>query len=231
MGDSREVEAAIQSAKPNEKVFKMSTEVPSDPKDTNTNVQECWTKKRVSTSSPIFEGKREETNQGDELQKFWKGPYQVTEANRKRNVKRRSSSTASSGKPAPPKTSVYRGVSYNRKNRKWKAVITYHGKQHFLGYFLNELSAARAYDKASHKRRGPTASLNFPSELTSAEDEGPSLHKTSRYRGVSFCKSNKKWKAVITYKGKQTYLGYFTSEIEAASAMIELHAIIVVEAL
>ena len=175
-----------------------------------------WNKKRGSSASmtkPKATAAKA-TNNGTREEDLWGDSFEVQTS--ARNVRRRSSSTISTGKSAAPKTSVYRGVSYNRKNRKWKAVITYHGKQHFLGYFLSEMSAAKAYDKASHKRRGPTASLNFPSEISTEEEETPNLHKTSRYRGVSFCKSNKKWKAVITYKGKQTYLGYFTSEIDAA---------------
>lgn len=174
-----------------------------------------WNKKRGSSTS-IMRSKEtvtKATNNEKNEEELWRDGFEVPTTTR--NVRRRSSSTIST-KSAAPKTSVYRGVSYNRKNRKWKAVITYHGKQHFLGYFLSEMSAAKAYDKASHKRRGPTASLNFPSEVSTEEEESPNLHKTSRYRGVSFCKSNKKWKAVITYKGKQTYLGYFTSEIDAA---------------
>lgn len=175
-----------------------------------------WNKKRGSSASmtKLNQTAAKATNNATGEDEVWTKGFEVETTTR--NVRRRSSSTVSTGKSSAPKTSVYRGVSYNRKNRKWKAVITYHGKQHFLGYFMSEMSAAKAYDKASHKRRGPTASLNFPSEISTEEEEAPNLHKTSRYRGVSFCKSNKKWKAVITYKGKQTYLGYFTSEIDAA---------------
>jgi hypothetical protein len=45
------------------------------------------------------------------------------------------------------KSSMYRGVSFNRKNQKWKAVLTVNCKQHFLGYFAHEIEAARAYDR------------------------------------------------------------------------------------
>ncbi len=47
----------------------------------------------------------------------------------------------------------------------------------------------------------------------------PKKKKTSsRYIGVSFRKRAGKWAAVIRNKGKKTWLGYFSSEIEAAKA-------------
>ena len=41
---------------------------------------------------------------------------------------------------------------------------------------------------------------------------------TSVYKGVSYYKPTGKWKAAIRISGKETYLGYFTSEREAAEA-------------
>jgi hypothetical protein len=41
---------------------------------------------------------------------------------------------------------------------------------------------------------------------------------SSKYTGVYWSKQNKKWMARIGINGKQNYLGYFTSEIEAAQA-------------
>ena len=40
----------------------------------------------------------------------------------------------------------------------------------------------------------------------------------SRYRGVYFHKAAKKWSATICRDGKQTYLGLFNSELDAAFA-------------
>ena len=42
--------------------------------------------------------------------------------------------------------------------------------------------------------------------------------KTSKYKGVSWHSSTNKWQASIRVKGKQTYLGLFTSEEKAAVA-------------
>lgn len=41
---------------------------------------------------------------------------------------------------------------------------------------------------------------------------------SSRFKGVHWAPSNKKWRASITFDGKRKYLGYFTDEIEAAEA-------------
>ena len=71
---------------------------------------------------------------------------------RKKNDDKSATSNASS---------QYRGVSFNTHSQKWKAVITVGRKQYFLGYFVNEIEAARAYDKASLELRGPEAPTNF----------------------------------------------------------------------
>jgi hypothetical protein len=44
------------------------------------------------------------------------------------------------------------------------------------------------------------------------------LNKSSRFKGVSWHKSNKKWQAYIKLNGHNKYLGYFNTEEEAAHA-------------
>ena len=43
-------------------------------------------------------------------------------------------------------TSKYKGVSWNKCHKKWRARVKMNGKEYFLGYFDNEIDAARAYD-------------------------------------------------------------------------------------
>jgi hypothetical protein len=44
---------------------------------------------------------------------------------------------------------------------------------------------------------------------------------SSRFIGVSFLKSRKRWRAAIRHHGKRIFLGYFDSEIEAGKAYDE----------
>lgn len=60
------------------------------------------------------------------------------------------------------KSSQYRGVSWSKDNRKWSAFVSVGGKKVHLGYFRDELSAARAYDRAARYQLGRARRLNFP---------------------------------------------------------------------
>ena len=60
------------------------------------------------------------------------------------------------------KTSRYKGVCWNRDLRKWMSSIRHNGKLVYVGFFLDEMTAARAWDEAAIKYRGEFARLNFP---------------------------------------------------------------------
>ena len=57
--------------------------------------------------------------------------------------------------------SKYRGVSFSRRKGKWFAEIRINGKKTWLGYFTNEIDAAKKYDMAARKYHGEFAVLNF----------------------------------------------------------------------
>jgi hypothetical protein len=59
------------------------------------------------------------------------------------------------------KSSKYTGVSWKQWTKKWAAIICYKKKNIIVGYFENEIQAAKAYDKAAKKYHGEFASLNF----------------------------------------------------------------------
>jgi hypothetical protein len=62
-------------------------------------------------------------------------------------------------------SSKYKGVCRHRKIKKWGAAIKYNRKSYNLGYFTDEVAAAKAYDKKAAEFFGEFAYLNFPSEI------------------------------------------------------------------
>jgi len=56
----------------------------------------------------------------------------------------------------------YKGVSWDKTYSKWQGRIYVNHKSVFLGYFLKEVDAALAYDRAAVKYFGEFAHLNFP---------------------------------------------------------------------
>ena len=61
------------------------------------------------------------------------------------------------------KTSEYKGVHWHKKYKKWAAQITCDKKSYHLGYFKNQINAAREYDKKARQLHGQFAALNFSS--------------------------------------------------------------------
>jgi hypothetical protein len=58
--------------------------------------------------------------------------------------------------------SKYRGIDFDKRLKKWRARIRFNNKRILLGYFDNEIDAAKAYDEAARKLHGEFAILNFP---------------------------------------------------------------------
>lgn len=58
--------------------------------------------------------------------------------------------------------SGYKGVSFDKKKRMWRASITCCGKRKYLGCFRDKREAAKAYDRAAMKYHGQFAFPNFP---------------------------------------------------------------------
>jgi len=57
--------------------------------------------------------------------------------------------------------SIYKGISYAKDHKKWRARIWVDGKKIHLGYFKNEIDAAKAYDRAALKYYSEYAYINF----------------------------------------------------------------------
>lgn len=58
--------------------------------------------------------------------------------------------------------SRFKGVDWDSRKRRWRAAITVDGKRRYLGRFVVEEDAARAYDVAAVALSGEFACLNLP---------------------------------------------------------------------
>lgn len=76
-------------------------------------------------------------------------------ATRQENARNRHPSTFARG------TSKYRGVSWEKRKRKWLAAIYVNGRQIYLGIHATAEEAARAYDAASLEHYGRFGTRNF----------------------------------------------------------------------
>jgi hypothetical protein len=57
--------------------------------------------------------------------------------------------------------SKYKGLEWDKTQRKWKARIQLNNKKIYLGSFTNEIDAAKAYDRAARKYHGVFALTNL----------------------------------------------------------------------
>jgi hypothetical protein len=142
------------------------------------------------------------------------GQVQAIKRARKRTLK---------GMPRVQKArSRYIGVVWHHKTQKWVSSIYVNGKTMKLGYFADEVEAAREYDREAVRHNKP---MNFPLEpgqlkATKRAPRTPAhlrVHKgPSDFVGVSWCYSNQKWSVKIFKEKKLTFLGYFSDEVDAA---------------
>jgi hypothetical protein len=58
--------------------------------------------------------------------------------------------------------SVFRGVSWHKGDRRWRAFVEVDNVRKYLGSFKNKIDAALAYDQAAKKYFGRFATLNLP---------------------------------------------------------------------
>jgi hypothetical protein len=63
------------------------------------------------------------------------------------------------------KSSAFKGVSFHKEYRKWRGRITHLGKDLHLGFFRNQVRAAKAYDDKAKELFGEFAHPNFPHQI------------------------------------------------------------------
>lgn len=143
-----------------------------------------------------------------------KCPRIVTEIERKQKAE-----CSRTSRNISPPTGNYRfkGVSYDKKLKRYKASITINKKHIYLGSYKTEIEAVKAYDLAVILYRNGEGYLNFPNdidynafenkiekakaELVNIEiyKKDPNRKRTSKYRGVSFENRSQKF-SVKFYK-------------------------------
>lgn len=103
-------------------------------------------------------------------------------------------------------TSRFTGVSLRKSSKKWKSQIFVNGKMKSLGVFDTEEEASEYYENALKNHL-----LGLPIEVKYQEH-------SSKYKGVSWHKKVKKWRAFTRINEKQITIGYFITELEAHNA-------------
>lgn len=83
--------------------------------------------------------------------------------NRKSNLRLCTiAQNACNRRPTIKRLSIYKGISWHKRNKKWDVRICKSGKKTFLGCFENQTEAALAYDRNAERLFGEFAYLNFP---------------------------------------------------------------------
>jgi hypothetical protein len=82
--------------------------------------------------------------------------------NRRRNLRfATQAQNVQNGRAHRDSTSKYRGVCWDLGRRKWSAQICFNHKKTKIGFFDNEIEAAKAYDLKAKELFGEFARLNF----------------------------------------------------------------------
>jgi hypothetical protein len=127
-------------------------------------------------------------------------------------------------------SSRFRGVSWNSNCSKWRAQVWKGSEVHHLGYFEHEEDAARAYDEAALRIRGPDAPINFSKSeygvYSENEDDEDGMGTMDRYdsrsstrsRMLGVSRSKGGWVAEIWDGVQYISLGVYPTEVEAAEA-------------
>jgi hypothetical protein len=119
-------------------------------------------------------------------------------------------------RPFSGKSSKYSDVYWEQESKMWHARLNYNGKSISCGRFHSEIDAAIAVNTKCSE-------LGLP--LKNTDVQGYNLaprhgfKKTSQYKHVNWDRSSKKWRAQMSIHGKQTYIGLYESERDAAIAV------------
>ena len=101
--------------------------------------------------APNPEGKRcVDHIDGNKANNNWENLRYATHSENSRNMKKHADGS-----------SIYKGVAYNKALNKWQAQMHMNGKQTYLGVFVDEREAAKAYNAAALEHYKEYAKLNM----------------------------------------------------------------------
>lgn len=116
------------------------------------------------------------------------------------------------------KSSQYRGVQKCKQG--WSANIGHKGENHYLGFYLEEIHAARAYDIKAKELHSDWPSLNnVPEDIVPVKCKSKKRkNATSKYVGVYRDFFKGVWCGMIRVNKERIFLGTYKVEIHAARA-------------
>jgi hypothetical protein len=149
--------------------------------------------------------------------------------NRKENLRIcKISQNIFNGKLRKNNTSGFKGVTYDKKNKKWYSQITVNRKHKFLGRFTDINDAKESYIKAAKDYFGEfyTDGITKEDKKLQKEIDGIKLIKkerlqinnTSGIEGVYYHKRDKNWFSQIYSDKKHIHLGSFACIADAKAA-------------
>jgi hypothetical protein len=91
--------------------------------------------------------------------------------NRKKNLRNCTQQENNMNARSREHTSRFKGVYWKKMVGKWNAVIHFKGRRRNLGYFKDEVAAAKAYDEKAKEIFGRFAYLNFATKTPRHEEK------------------------------------------------------------
>ena len=119
------------------------------------------------------------------------------------------------------KSSKYRGVFYNKRDKKYRTAFTYNKIYIYIGDFKNELDAAEAFDMYIVHKKIKEIQLNFPNKKKEYLKKDFKFNKykfNNKYIGVYFIKQRNKYLSKIRLDKKTIRICYIDNELECAKA-------------
>ena len=150
--------------------------------------------------------------------------------NRKENLRIcNKSQNSGNSKLRTDNTSGIKGVSWDKRNKKWVVRIKMDGKHKFLGYFSNKYYAKNVYEKVAKGYFGEfyldgirKKDIKLDNEINNIKlEKKERLRVTNKsgIKGVNYNKRNKKWVAQIRINKKvRKHLGYYNCIADAKAA-------------